>query len=171
MKFIFVLGGPGSGKGTQCAKIVKDFGFFHISPGELLRKHLKIDSPELNLIKNGQMVPSHITINLIIESINNSNYDKILIDGYPRNIENLNKWIEVMKVPIHPVIYLDVDTEVMKNRLLQRNDRRDDDNLDSIIKRLKVFEDLKQVLDILNVIKIDGSKSVEEVYRNILNVI
>ena len=62
----FILGGPGSGKGTQCANLVRDFGVVHLSAGDLLRAHVKSGSPDGNvvaeIIKNGQIVPSEVTV-------------------------------------------------------------------------------------------------------------
>ena len=61
---VFVLGGPGAGKGTQCANIVRDYGFVHLSAGDLLRAHMKSGSKDGNMvadmIKNGQIVPSEV---------------------------------------------------------------------------------------------------------------
>lgn len=60
-RVIFVLGGPGAGKGTQCAKIVEDYGFTHLSAGELLRQEMKASSEDAELIKSyineGKIVP------------------------------------------------------------------------------------------------------------------
>ncbi len=57
---VFVLGGPGSGKGTQCEKLTKEFNdICHFSAGDLLREHVKSGTPEGNMvadmIKNGQV--------------------------------------------------------------------------------------------------------------------
>ena len=84
---VFVLGGPGAGKGTQCANIVKDFGFAHLSAGDLLRAHMKSGSPDGNMvaemIKQGQIVPSEVTVNLLLDAMRASGKDKFLIDGFP----------------------------------------------------------------------------------------
>lgn len=61
---VFVLGGPGAGKGTQCSRLVKDFGFEHLSAGDLLREERqRPDSPYGELInsyiKEGQIVPMY----------------------------------------------------------------------------------------------------------------
>ena len=84
---VFVLGGPGAGKGTQCAKIVKQFGFVHLSAGDLLRAerklagsqvrieekvHLKnnwwgIDKHKPNfLLQFGELIEHHITNGTIV---------------------------------------------------------------------------------------------------------
>lgn len=56
------LGGPGSGKGTQCKKLVEKYGFTHLSTGELLRNELLSDSERSRLIRDvverGDLVPS-----------------------------------------------------------------------------------------------------------------
>lgn len=61
-RIIFVLGGPGSGKGTQCDLLKKNYDFLHYSVGDILRDFLKTgskDAKEISkLMKEGQMVPS-----------------------------------------------------------------------------------------------------------------
>jgi UMP-CMP kinase len=54
MRVVFILGGPGVGKGTQCAKIVEQYGWVHLSAGDLLREEVKSGSP------NGEMINSFI---------------------------------------------------------------------------------------------------------------
>ncbi|KAL0856218.1 hypothetical protein Bca101_061371 [Brassica carinata] len=70
---IFVLGGPGSGKGTQCAYIVEHFGYTHLSAGDLLRAEIKSGSENgtmiQNMIKEGKIVPSEVTIKLLQKAI------------------------------------------------------------------------------------------------------
>ena len=73
---IFVLGGPGSGKGTQCEKIVNTFGYVHFSAGDLLRKFVKSGTPEGNklaeMMQQGQIVPSEVTVNLLKDAMKES---------------------------------------------------------------------------------------------------
>jgi len=89
---IFVLGGPGSGKGTQCERIVENFGFTHLSAGDLLRAEIKSGSENgtmiENMIKEGKIVPSEVTVKLLQKAMQESENDKFLIDGFPRNEEN-----------------------------------------------------------------------------------
>ena len=137
---VFVLGGPGSGKGTQvrqqperctavqemlpdarlrpclpvkwkqsstcicsqwkgdvfavlqCSKLVQEFGLLHLSAGDLLRAHMKSGTPDgtmvAEMIKQGQIVPSHVTISLLQKAMADSKQSKVLIDGFPRNDEN-----------------------------------------------------------------------------------
>nr|GMC86633.1 UMP-CMP kinase 3 [Ipomoea batatas] len=92
VKVVFVLGGPGSGKGTQCANIVEHFGYTHLSAGDLLRAEIKSGSENgtmiQNMIKEGKIVPSEVTIALLQRAIQENGNDKFLIDGFPRNEEN-----------------------------------------------------------------------------------
>jgi hypothetical protein len=87
---IFVLGGPGSGKGTQCAKLVKDFGFKHLSAGDLLREEQDRPGSEFgdlikSYIKDGLIVPMEVTIQLlensITDTIKKDDNHQFLIDG------------------------------------------------------------------------------------------
>jgi UMP-CMP kinase len=87
---IFVLGGPGSGKGTQCAKLVKDYGFKHLSAGDLLREEQDRPGSEFGelikkYIKEGEIVPMEVTIqlleNAITATMKEDKNDKFLIDG------------------------------------------------------------------------------------------
>ena len=130
---VFVLGGPGSGKGTQCELISKTFNFIHLSAGELLRRESK-NNPESEVAKimshiavHGGIVPSRITTNLMISEMKtHKTAFKFLIDGYPRNQENLDTWLEAVSKPgneidLKFVLNLDCDektcTERIKNRM------------------------------------------------------
>lgn len=93
VEIFFVLGGPGSGKGTQCANLVKDYSFKHLSTGDLLRQAVAEGSKEGkmvdDLIKEGKLAPTDLLIGLIKNALFKTNYSKrILLDGFPRNNEN-----------------------------------------------------------------------------------
>ena len=87
---IFVLGGPGAGKGTQCANLVKDYGFSHLSAGDLLRAERERPGSQFGEmiqthLKEGTIVPMEVTVqlleNAITEKIEGSGIGKFLIDG------------------------------------------------------------------------------------------
>ncbi|XP_077549837.1 uncharacterized protein LOC144162967 [Haemaphysalis longicornis] len=152
---VFVFGGPGSGKGTQCEKIVKKYDFTHISSGDLLRAEVQSGSErgrEMNeIMKKGELVPLDIVLQLLKEAIKKS-MDKskgFLIDGYPRNTEQGDRFeAEVCKCT--HLLYFEVADETMKSRLLQRGETsgRVDDNEATIIKRIKTFhEESEPVLE------------------------
>lgn len=74
-KVVFVLGAPGAGKGTQCSKIVDEFGYVHLSAGDLLREERQRPGSEFgelieDCITNGQIVPVEVTCSLLENAIN-----------------------------------------------------------------------------------------------------
>ncbi|GFP90461.1 ump-cmp kinase 3, partial [Phtheirospermum japonicum] len=177
---VFVLGGPGSGKGTQCANIVKHFGFTHLSAGDLLRAEIKSGSENgtmiQNMIKEGKIVPSEVTIKLLQRAILENGNDKFLIDGFPRNEENRAAFESVvcllLLLCIEPefVLFFECPEEEMERRLLGRNEGREDDNIETIRKRFKVYmESSLPVIDYYNakgkVRKISAARPVEEVFE------
>merc|ERR1712013_798913 len=96
-----VLGGPGAGKGTQCAKIVEQFGHVHLSAGDLLRAERASPGSQYgelieHHITNGTIVPVEITCSLLERAMTESDKNNFLIDGFPRNEDNLQGWTKVM---------------------------------------------------------------------------
>lgn len=87
-KIVLVLGGPGSGKGTQCAKLVQDFGLKHISLGDLLRAEVAKCSPigqQIDgMMKEGKIVPLNIVMQVLQQALNELGQTSrgVLIDGY-----------------------------------------------------------------------------------------
>ncbi|KAJ6955013.1 UMP-CMP kinase 3-like [Populus alba x Populus x berolinensis] len=171
---IFVLGGPGSGKGTQCANVVEHFGYTHLSAGDLLRAEIKSGSENgtmiQNMIKEGKIVPSEVTIKLLQKAMQESGNDKFLIDGFPRNEENRAAFEAVTKIEPAFVLFFDCPEEEMERRILSRNQGREDDNIETIRKRFNVF--LESSLPVVEyyeskgkVRKVDAAKSVEEVFE------
>ena len=95
---IFVLGGPGSGKGTQCANLVRDFGFKHLSAGDLLREEQDRPGSEFgqlikDYIKEGLIVPQEVTIQLLENAmtgaIETDDKRRFLIDGLSNSVSRL----------------------------------------------------------------------------------
>ncbi|XP_011031636.1 PREDICTED: UMP-CMP kinase 3 [Populus euphratica] len=171
---VFVLGGPGSGKGTQCAKIVEHFGYTHLSAGDLLRAEIRSGSENgtmiQNMIKEGKIVPSEVTIKLLQKAMQDSGNDKFLIDGFPRNEENRAAFEAVTKIEPAFVLFFDCPEEEMERRILSRNQGREDDNIETIRKRFKVF--LESSLPVVEyyeskgkVRKVDAAKPIDEVFE------
>ncbi|XP_022155756.1 UMP-CMP kinase 3-like isoform X2 [Momordica charantia] len=173
---VFVLGGPGSGKGTQCAYIVEHFGFTHLSAGDLLRAEMKSGSANGLMIKSmineGNIVPSEVTVKLLERAMEESGNDKFLIDGFPRNDENRAAFEAVTGIEPAFVLFFDCPEEEMERRILNRNQGREDDNIETIRKRFKVF--LESSLPVVEyyesigkVQKIDAARPVEEVFESV----
>uniref|UniRef100_H3AGQ9 Adenylate kinase 5 n=1 Tax=Latimeria chalumnae TaxID=7897 RepID=H3AGQ9_LATCH len=92
-KIILVIGGPGSGKGTQSLKIAERYGFEYVSVGELLRK--KIHNASSNrkwsliakIITNGELAPQETTITEIKQKLMQiTDTQGIVLDGFPRDV-------------------------------------------------------------------------------------
>ncbi|GAM23751.1 hypothetical protein SAMD00019534_069260, partial [Acytostelium subglobosum LB1] len=177
---VFVLGGPGSGKGTQCSKIVQEFGLVHLSAGDLLRTEMASGSQYgdmiATMIKNGEIVPSIVTVNLLKNAIMVDPSKNYLVDGFPRNEENNNSWVENMTsiVDTRFVLYFDCPDEVMTERLLGRgaSSGRTDDNIESIKKRFTTFHNqTKPVVEHYGkqsrVHSINSNRPVDQVYDDV----
>jgi len=143
---IFVLGGPGCGKGTQCERIVATYGYTHLSSGDLLRDEVKSGSERgqaLNAImEKGDLVPLEVVLDLIAEEMLKkvATSKGFLIDGYPRETAQGVQFEESI-LPCTRVLYFDVPDEVMVERLLNRakTSGRVDDNEETIKLRLNTF--------------------------------
>jgi len=99
---VFILGGPGAGKGTLCRYIVDYYGYAHLSAGDLLREERAKPGSEYGEliethIRNGTIVPVEITCSLIDRAMQTSEnpHHRFLIDGFPRNQDNLDGWNKV----------------------------------------------------------------------------
>mgnify|MGYP004445995299 FL=1 len=175
---VFVLGGPGCGKGTQCKRIIDKYGYVSFSTGDLLRKYVKDKQDGWqdldNAMKEGKLISSQTLMKVLKEYIVKSPNKKILVDGYPRNQENIDEWEKQMgnEANVKAALYIEVSDEEMKKRILGRNEGRADDNEATIVKRLENFE--KQTKPIVsyfekknNLIKINGMRNVDEIFADV----
>ena len=150
---IVIFGPPGSGKGTQSEKITDRYGLFHISTGDVLRKHIK-DGTELgktadSYISKGQLIPDQLMIDILDAYLdaNPESQNGVIFDGFPRTIpqaEALGKLLEKRGTAIDAVVGLEVDDEELTDRLVKRG--RSDDNPETIKKRLDVYHSSTQPL-------------------------
>ncbi|KAL4919373.1 adenylate kinase-domain-containing protein [Aspergillus aurantiobrunneus] len=184
---VFLLGGPGSGKGTQSSNLVRDYGFVHLSAGDLLRaEQIRPESEYGELIKSyireGKIVPMEITVallsnamadNLSGKSLGAGEKARFLIDGFPRKLDQA-VFFEQTVCPSEFTLFLDCPEEVMERRLLKRGETsgRDDDNAESIRKRFRTFVETSMpvVTDFAKqdkVISVPATGSVDEVYEHI----
>ncbi|XP_062228508.1 UMP-CMP kinase 1-like isoform X2 [Phragmites australis] len=173
---VFVIGGPGSGKGTQCAKIVNQFGFTHLSAGDLLREEAKSDSEQGTMIKNimheGKLVPAEIIVKLLLKAMLESGNDKFLVDGFPRNEENRQAYERIINIEPEFVLFIDCPKKEMERRILNRNQGRDDDNINTIRSRFEVFQ--KSTLPVVQYYekrgklrRVDGAKPADVVFEDV----
>mmetsp|Transcript_95171 Transcript_95171/g.188546 ORF Transcript_95171/g.188546 Transcript_95171/m.188546 type:complete len:297 (+) Transcript_95171:105-995(+) len=179
----FVVGGPGSGKGTQCTQISKAFGYKFLSAGELLRAERQRDGSPLKeeidaAIDSGRTVPSTIIAALLEQAMRAEGWadSRFVIDGYPRSREQLAGWETTLSTRVKLLFCLSIDVgcEEMKKRLLGRAESsgRSDDNEDVIEKRFTTYEEetgpLLAHFDSLGLLqRVDGERAVEEVWLDV----
>lgn len=164
------MGGPGSGKGTNCARIVENFGYTHLSAGDLLRKERQSGSELADMIntyiQEGKIVPAEVTVRLLRDAMETSNSDKFLVDGFPRDMDNLACWNSIMSdiADVQFLLFLDCPNEIMVDRLLERGKTsgRNDDNIESIKKRLVTYDQSTRPI----IEHFRGLGKVREVYSN-----
>jgi len=186
---IFVLGGPGAGKGTQCARLVKDYGFAHLSAGDLLRAEQNREGSQYGemirtYIREGSIVPMEVTVKLLENAMHDAlkqekegdawanGKGRFLIDGFPRKMDQAAKFDEEVCAS-SLVLFFSCTEEIMLQRLLERGKTsgREDDNEESIKKRFVTYkEQTKPVIDHYakenKVAEIDGTQDVDAVYAD-----
>ncbi len=180
---LVLFGGPGSGKGTQSAKLIDQFGLFHISTGEVLRDHIsrgtELGKIAEQYINNGNLIPDDLIIKVIEDVLDNEakNSKGVIFDGFPRTIpqaEALKRLLEKRSKKVVAVIGLEVPEEELIERLLLRGKEsgRADDNLETIKKRIDVYKDMTHPLKDFyasegNYMPINGHGKVDEIFNEI----
>jgi len=173
---VFVAGGPGSGKGTQCSKLKEDFNFVHLSTGDLMREEVAAETylgTEIyKHMQSGTLVPDTITLQLLKKTmIKHQDTNRFLLDGFPRSLEQAKRFEqEIGEVAF--VLYFEASHETMKARIAERAVKapgRVDDNPQTVEKRLKIFEEqtmpvIKYYGPIGKIRKANAEKDMDEVY-------
>jgi len=163
-KLFFIIGAPGSGKTTDASLIAKrnSEDIVHYSTGDMLRAEVasgselgqKIDS----YISKGELVPLEIVLNTILNAIKNAPKDVVIIDGFPRSVEQMVEFDKLLqnedKIELLSVIEARVSEDVAKQRILGRaaeaaeGEQRSDDNEEVFYNRMRIYnEPLKEIQD------------------------
>jgi len=181
MNNIIFIAPPAAGKGTQSALLEDRHGYKHLSTGDLLRAEAKKDTEDgklvSSLISQGKIVPVKITCGLIKKAMDETGKDKIfLIDGYPRNQDNIDGWNEVFgdNYKLVSSIILGCDEAALEKRLLERakSSGRSDDKSEVIKKRFKVYVEQSQPIEAKlkqmgPFIEVQAAGSIDEVFGKI----
>ena len=181
---IFVLGGPGTGKGTMCELAETQLGWTHLSTGELLREAQQNGDARAAVIDDcleaGQLVPNEIVVTLLQQAmermIRTTGKTNFLLDGFPRSLNNLEAWYDIYgrEAELPKMLYLECPYEVLEQRILGRAKftGRSDDNIENLRLRFETFKaetlptvDLFRSKDLC--VEIDTSQSRQTVYAQI----
>lgn len=184
---IILFGPPGSGKGTQAAKLVEKYGIIHISTGDLFRYEMGNNTPlglkAREYIAKGDLVPDEVTIGMLENKVNmHPDAKGFIFDGFPRNInqaESLDSFLNGKGSTILALIALEVDDEEIVKRILNRGKTsgRSDDNDESIIRnRIQVYnEETTPVFEYYDAVGkshlIQGIGTIDEIFGRLTNLI
>jgi len=180
---LVLLGPPGSGKGTQAVRLKEQLQIPHISTGDLLRAEVAAGS-ELGLaakevMARGELVSDEILLGMIRSRLSREDVaNGFILDGYPRNVAQANA-LEALLAdigqPLQAVVQLDVASELLVERIAGRAkaEGREDDNPESVRKRLQVYSDsTAPVIGFYegrgSLAKVDGVGSLDEVFARIM---
>jgi adenylate kinase len=175
-KLFLIIGAPGSGKTTDAELIAqKHENITHYSTGDMFRAEVASGSERGKEIKsyidNGNLVPIAIVIETIVGAIKKAPTDIVVIDGYPRSIEQMNELDKYLEnedsVELVSVIEVVVSEQTARDRVLGRG-RGADDNNEVFDNRMKVYtdplEDIQKFYEAKSLLKkIDGEGTIEEI--------
>jgi len=172
---VWIIGGPGSGRGTQCELIQTKTGYTHVSTGDVLRKEVMSGSQRglkfYKIMADGNSVPD----DEIAELIRDVMMAKIigskgfLMDGFPMDQAQAISFTRLIGTP-DAVINLYVNADVMKSRLQGRGNF--DDSEESVDKRIKTYnEKTKPLIEKWHAVKVDAEKAAPEVFEEIMGIL
>ena len=175
-KLFLIIGAPGSGKTTDAELIAaKHINITHYSTGDMFRAEVASGSQRGQIIETyisaGNIVPIDIAIETILGAIKKALTDVVIIDGYPRSLEQMTELDKYLvnenEVKLVNVIEVEVSREVARDRVLGRS-RGADDNVEVFNNRMRVYtEPLVQIQefytkkDLLK--KINGERTIEKI--------
>ncbi len=179
---LVLLGAPGSGKGTQATRLKDFLDVPHISTGELLRAAVKAGTPlglqAKSVMEAGGLVSDDVVLGMLEDRLLQADTaNGFILDGFPRNLiqaNELTKLLARIKQPVDIAIQLDVDIEMLVERLAGRAqaENRADDSPEAVRKRLGVYEtQTAPVVDFYRnlgkLVHLDGVGSLDEVFTRI----
>jgi adenylate kinase len=176
---IALLGPPGSGKGTQAARLQDEFGYTPLSTGNLLRE-ARLDGTDLgrraaSYMDRGDLVPDELILAVVREAADDFEGKAVLLDGFPRTraqAEAMTAGLAQLGRELGAAILIDVPEDVVMERILSRGQGRSDDNPETVRERLRVYHEETEPLiayyDERGLLRrVDGSSTPDEVYEQV----
>ncbi|WP_367391813.1 adenylate kinase [Lewinella sp. LCG006] len=180
---LILFGPPGSGKGTQAAKLVEKYNLLHISTGDLFRYEMGNDTPlgqeAKSYIQKGELVPDSVTIGMLRNKVTSTpDVEGYIFDGFPRTVaqaEALDALMQEMETSISKLILLSVDDNEIVTRLLERgktSGRSDDQDESTIRNRIKIFKnETSPVFDYYaeqeKAVQVEGIGSIADIFSRL----
>lgn len=179
MTNIVLFGPPGAGKGTQANFLKEKYDLIHISTGDVFRFNIKNETALGMLAKSfmdkGELVPDQVTIDMLSKEVEkNAGANGFIFDGFPRTnaqAKALDELMENKDSQINAMVALEVDDEVLVERLLERgktSGRTDDSDENIIRNRIKQYYTKTAILkdyyaDQNKYFGVDGVGSIEDI--------
>lgn len=150
---LILLGPPGAGKGTQATRLMDKYGLVQLSTGDMLRdaiaKGTELGKKAKSIMDAGKLVEDSIILGMIRERLVDGNRKNgVILDGFPRTLtqaEELDAMLVDMELGIDHVIEMQVDEQMLADRIVKRaaesEQVRDDDTVEVLQQRLKVYHD------------------------------
>lgn len=183
---LVLLGAPGSGKGTQAARLREHLQVPHVSTGDLLRAAVKAGTPlglqAKAVMESGALVSDEIVLGMLEERLTAGDTGNgFILDGYPRNLVQANALDALLRKldqPVDIAVQLDVEAELLVERIAGRAqvEGRADDTPEAVRNRLKIYnEATAPVVDFYRntgrLACVNGVGSVDEVFQRILETL
>lgn len=183
---IFIIGAPGAGKGTQSNYLVKNFGFEHLSYGDLMRQLRETGDPIVSRLEtksgtNNPKVPDDVGALLILRKITHGQRAgkmRWLVDGFPRRREQVDEWLKLFP-PVGLALYLRCPGEVSLERVMERGRRIGDgarpEDLDAGVAARRIEEFYRNADLVVHrlrevgtrVVELDTNRSEEQIQRDL----
>jgi adenylate kinase len=175
---LILIGPPGAGKGTQAQFLVERLGIPQISTGEMLRDAVASGSsigPAVRAIMaRGELVPDSMVIEIVRERLERADCRPgFILDGFPRTPDQaraLDALLRELGLAAVRVVAIEVPEEELLRRILNRGEGRDDDDAETLHKRLEVYRTATEPVIrhyASAVRKIDGLGSVGQIRERI----
>ncbi len=183
---LVLLGAPGSGKGTQAARLKEHLQVPHISTGDLLRAEVaagsKLGLEAKEVMASGNLVSDEILLGMLEDRFSRPDTrDGFILDGYPRNLaqaDALDKLLTRIRQPMDYAVQLEVPTDLLVERIAGRAkaEGRADDSPESVRTRLKVYDD--QTAPVIEFYRqhgqltvVDGVGGLDDVFNRIIEAL